>query len=173
MADDRGIIRVFKLDDQRIRLASELHPQSLNPSDQRGMAVLKMAFSTNHDLAVVYKSLEQTKVLEVSPFYRRAKSVPLMIVVYRCMLSPTGDIYYSVEEHETTEVRCPPGTECVGLAVAPNGNVCVGWQSHLLHERTDFWLIVSSSIAPSKGTSQILFVFSYLLKHTLFGTLYS
>lgn len=152
MADDLGIIRVFQLDDQRIRLASELDLQSLGSSGQCGVAVLKMAFSTSQDLAVLYKSLEPTKVSEPSPFYRRAKSVPLMIVVYRPRLSPTGEVCYSIEEHGTTEIRSPPGTECVGLAVAPNGNVCVGWQSHLSHDRTDFWLIVSNSKEPSGGT---------------------
>lgn len=168
MADDLGIIRVFQLDDQRIRLASELGLPSLGPSDQCGMAVLKMAFSTSKDLAVLYKPSEPTKVSEPSPFHRRAKSVPMMIVVYHHRLSSTGEVCYSIDEHETTEVSSPPGTECVGLAIAPNGNVCVGWQSHLLHERTDFWLVVSNSKEHSGGTFRASCSFFSTFQNILF-----
>lgn len=173
MADDLGVIRVFKLDDRGIRLSSELHPQPLNFSDPCDVAVLKMAFSSGNDLAILYQPLEPTKVLEPSPFYQRANPVPLMVVVYRPRLSPSGDISYSVEEHELTEIPCHTGTECVSLAVAPNRNVCVGWRGHNLLERTDFWLIVSSSRKPPKGTSQTLFVHATPLKHTIFGTAYA
>ena len=160
MADDLGIIRVFRLDDRGIRLTSELRPQPLNLGDPCHMAVLKMAFSSNEHLAVLYQPLEQTEVPEPSPFGQQTKPAPQVIVVYRHRRSPSGDISYSAEEHETIEFPPPIGTEFVSLAVAPNGNVCVGWRGHKVLDRTGFFLFASSSKKPPEGASQIMFMCS-------------
>lgn len=156
MADDLGVIRVFKLDDRGVRLTCEILPQPLNLYDLCDTAVLKMAFSSNNDLAILYQPLQPIKVLEPSPFSHRINNpVPLVVVVYRHQLSPTGDITYTVDEYDATQIPWHTGTECVNFALAPNGNACVGWRGHNLLERTDFWLILSNTRKRPKGTSSI------------------
>jgi hypothetical protein len=145
MANDLGIIRVFQLDDRRVRLTSELFHQSLDPDDKCGLAVLKMAFSSTHDLAVLYQPLGQTKDSEPSPFVQSTRLVSLMVAIYRSRLSSTGDVCYSVDEHETTDIIALPRATCVGFALAPNGNVCIAWQSELENSRTELWLLARAS----------------------------
>lgn len=154
MADDRGIVRVFTLDDHGVRLTSELHPPTVDLSNPPDVAVLKMAFSSNNDLAVLYQPLEPTKILEASPFYQRAEPAPLVVAVFRHQLSLTGDISYSTEEHEPAEIPGHDETECISLALAPNGNVCMGWLGPNLGERTHFWLILNKFREPTTGTSK-------------------
>lgn len=151
MADDRGTVRVFTLDDRGPRLTSELRIPSVNPSDLPDGAILKMAFSSSNDLAVLYQPLQPAKILEPSPFYQRAKPLPLVVAVYRHQLSLTGDIFYSYEAYEADEIPGHDETECISLAVAPNGNVCVGWLGLNLGERTHFWLILNKSKNASIG----------------------
>ena len=154
MADDRGIVRVFTLDDRGVRLTSELHPPTVDLSNPTDVAVLKMTFSRNNDLVVLYQPLEPTKILEASPFYRRTEPVILVVAVFRHQLSLTGDISYSTDEHEPAEIPVHDETECISLALAPNGNVCIGWRGLDLGERTHFWLILKKSREPATGTSK-------------------
>lgn len=164
MADDLGIIRIFILDDRGIRLTAELHPPSVELGGSFDAVVLKMAFSSSNDLAVLYQPLNQTQ--EVSPFYQRTTPVPLMVVIYRPRLSSHGDISYSVEEYEPVEVPGPEETECISLAVAPNGNVCVGWLDTSLGGRTHFWLVLHKFRKPSLGTSpNIVHLFAFPKTH--------
>ena len=164
MADDLGIIRVFILDDRGIRLIAELHPPSVKLRDSFAAVVLKMAFSNNNDLAVLYKHLEQTK--EVSPFYHRTKPGPLMVVIYWRRLSPHGDISYLVPEYEPAEIPGFEETECISLAVAPNGNLCLGWLDLNLDGRTHFWFVLHRSRKPSRGTfPNIVHLFVFFKTH--------
>lgn len=151
MANDLGIIRVFQLGDRRVRLASELFHQSLDPNDKCGLAVLQMAFSSTHDLAVLYQPLVQTKDSKPSPFYQSTQLVSLIVVIYRSKLSPTGEVCYSIDEQETTDIIALPHAACVGLALAPNGNVCIAWQSELENAKTELWLL--ARVSNETGTS--------------------
>lgn len=159
MADDFGIVRVFTLDDRGIRLTSELHPtselhaSSANLDEPHDMAVLKMAFSSSNGLAVLYRLSEPTKTLDVSPFYQRGQPVPLVVVIYLPKLSPTGEISYSTEEYEPILIPDRDGAECISLAVAPNGNVCLGWIGLNLSERTHFWIVSNKFRNASIGMS--------------------
>jgi hypothetical protein len=157
MADDRAVVRIFRLDDQHIRLVSELHPPSLNPGEECDVAVVKMAFSSNHDLAVVYRAMNQTEDSPVSPLYRIHEQIPLTIIKYQHSLSPTGEFYYSVNDDDTMEILSPPGSDCVAFAVSQTGFVCLSFRRNNSVDGTDVWLITQTFKDSRKSKSKIAF----------------
>lgn len=168
LADDLGIIRVFRLDDPGIRLTSEVHPPSDVFGDSCDVVVLMMAFSIRNDLAVLYQPLEQIKIPNSSPFYQQSRPAPLTIVVYPHRHSGPGDFYYSAEEYEPVQIPRHGETECISMAMARNGSVCLGWLGLNSGDRTHFWLILNDSEESTIGMSQILFfICSYPPKHTI------
>ncbi len=172
MADDRAIVRVFRLDDRHVRLVSELHPPSLNPGEECDVAVVKMAFSSNHDLAVVYRAMNQTEDPQVSPFYRIHEHIPLTIINFQHSLSPTGEFYYSVNDDNTMEIPSPLGSDCVACAVSPTGTVCLWVQRNNSIAISEVWLITQTVKDYRKGKSKISFSFNRFSFGTYFLRLF-
>ena len=154
MADDLGIIRIFTLDDSVVRINSELRYPS-NRSDGPGLVVVKMAFSFSGwgTLAVIYRRLEQ--VSEPSPLYRQAKSERLTVAIYwPQQFSSSGGICHTSEAITAFKIWSPPDAECVGLAIAPNGTICLGWHKGREEDETEIWFCFGS------GMFQTMFLIS-------------
>ncbi len=141
-ADGSAIVKIYELTADHVRLKAELQIQ---PREDAGnheiMEVLKMAFSSTRDLAVLYSYKKAPKM--VSPFVdegeTRTKRTLRLVTFHYCYSGMKGH-FYSTDEQEATDVSQDLGFEPAGLALASNGNFCISWTSSDIDKHPELWL---------------------------------
>ena len=143
-----AVVSIYELNKHHVRLKTELkaHPpaclsqtQSLSPFGIKvppvigtaDLEVLKMAFSSHRDLAVLYRVKSTSE--DVSPLVDddapTKDDMPLKLVVFHRAHSKMKGYFFSSDLQETRDIECPTGSEPVGLAIAATGEACVAWHS--------------------------------------------
>ena len=134
-------VKVYELTVDHVRLKAELRIQSREDTGVHEIEVLKIAFSSTRDLAVLYK--HKRAPMEVSPFVEeestRTKCTLRLVTFHYCSSGMRGH-FYSTDEQETTDISQDVEFEPAGLALASNGNFCISWTSSDLEKHPEVWL---------------------------------
>lgn len=138
---DPATVNVYELTAEHVRLKAELRIQSREDAGDHEMEVLKIAFSSTRDLAVLYN--HKTVPTKVSPFVDeeeiRTKCTLRLVTFHYCYSGMRGH-FYSTDEQETTDISQDLGFEPAGLALASNGNFCISWTCSDIEKHPELWL---------------------------------
>ena len=141
--DENENISMYVLADEGVTLIAQLRDMLPDALDRSDLVVVKMAFSLNRDLAVLYKPrnrVERTTQL-VSPFVEAFPPIATMrLVTFKCEDVAGQGFSYSSSSQETRDLDFVMA-DAVGLAIAPNGIACISWNPPLRTIRTEFWLV--------------------------------
>lgn len=129
--NDGGIIHIYDLGKDQVRLKTELHIRPEDGSAAR-MEIVKMAFcSRSRDLAVLYRHLSS----ERGPLGKRGffDCIPLdgtlfKLVTFHHVHTSTKGYFYDSHLQETRDIRSLDKEVPVGLALASNGLACIAWK---------------------------------------------
>lgn len=141
--DENENISIYALADERVTLIAQLRDMLPDALDISDLVVVKMAFSLNRDLAVLYKPRTHVKRTTelVSPFVKAIPPIVTMrLVTFKCEDVAGQGYSYSSSSQETRELDFVMA-DAVGLAIAPNGNACISWDFPHKTIRTEFWLV--------------------------------
>lgn len=138
---ESAMVNIYELTADHVRLKAELHIQSREDMGDREIEVLKIAFSSQRDLAVLYGHKKTPK--QVSPFVdeevTQTKRTLKLVTFHYCHSGMRGH-FYSTEEQETTDISQTLGFEPAGLALASNGNFCISWTTSDIDKHPEVWL---------------------------------
>lgn len=144
LVDENEVVNIYNLAAHRITLVSQLWHVSLDNVEKSDLVVLKMAFSHNQDLAVLYKKrryLPDPEDQKLFPLKERRQPPPVLkLVVFKSMKGARETILHSRFFQETRNFPFLRG-EPVGLAIAPDRRVCVAWKSSYESSRTTLWVV--------------------------------
>ena len=128
---DGGIIQIYELGKQEVRLNAELHIRPEDGCDDR-MEIAKMAFSPgSRDLAVLYRYCSRIQVFnehgsaEWIPYRPNAFN---LVTFHYCFAQSKGHFYDSYQQ-ETRHISIREVEVPVGLAIASNGTACIVLQN--------------------------------------------
>lgn len=126
------VVNIYELTADHIRLKAELRTE-LSRSDRGGscnVEVLKVAFSTNRDVAVLYRYtlLSDTASPFVDEAAAKAKRTLKLVTFHHCHAATKG-WFYTSNVQDTRDISYRQGSYPVGLALAINGNACIAWKS--------------------------------------------
>ena len=134
-------VRIYELTADHVRLKAELRIISREDVGHPDLEVLKIAFSSTRDLAVLYR--HRRAPTDVSPFVdeepTQAKCT-LRLVTFHYYYTGMRGYFYSSEEQETTDISQDVGFVPTGLALASNGNFCISWTSCDIEKHPEVWL---------------------------------
>lgn len=126
------VVNIYELAADHIRLKAELRTE-LSRSYGGGscnVEVLKVAFSANRDLAVLYRYTLHSE--KASPFVdeaaAKAKRTLKLVTFHHCHAATKG-WFYTSNVQDTRDISYRQGSYPVGLALAINGNACIAWKS--------------------------------------------
>ena len=143
-----AVVRIYELNKHYVRLKTELkaHPRArLSPTQSSSpfgvkvpqvigtadLEVLKMAFSSHRDLAVLYRVKSTSE--DVSPLVDddapTKDRMPLKLVVFHRAHSKMKGHFFSSDLQETRDIEYRVGSEPVGLGIAASGEACIAWHS--------------------------------------------
>ena len=138
---ESAIVHIYELTADHVRLEAELLIQSREDSCDFEIEVLKLAFSSTRDLAVLYGHKRSLK--KVSPFVdeemTETKRTLKLVTFHYCFSGMRGH-FYSTDEQETTDITQDLGFEPAGLALASNGNFCISWTCADIEKHPEVWL---------------------------------
>ena len=163
---DRGIIMVYDLLEDQVRLKKELHIRP-EDGDQRSIEIVKMAFASgSHDLAVLYRHRPTrlpahfTAARSTNPFAPLADIYKL--VTFHYLWSNSKGFFYDSHQQETRDIRVEVDNEQipVGLALSSDGHACIAWKTQSETNPTKLILIgrnedLMQSCTYGKSDSQI------------------
>ena len=136
-----AIVNIYELTADHVRLKAELRIQSREDSSDLEVEVLKIAFSSTRDLAILYGHKRSPR--KVSPFVddeaTETKRTLKMVTFHHCYSGMRGH-FYSTDEQETTDITQDLGFEPAGLALASNGNFCISWACSDIEKHPEVWL---------------------------------
>ena len=138
---ESAIVNIYELTADHVRLKAELRIQSREDPGDLEIEVLKIAFSSTRDLAVLYGHKRSPK--KVSPFVDDEKTEikrTLKLVTFHYCFSGMRGHFYSTDEQETTDITQDVGFEPAGLALASNGNFCISWTCCDIEKHPEVWL---------------------------------
>ncbi len=150
-AQDHHIVNVYDLSSTSVRLKAELESCLHHPTEEFvDYEVVKMAFSADRDIAILYKPRVPVEMPAVSPFVNESKPVrqilKLVTFLY-CHASAKGH-FYSTHMQESRDIVCGIYFEPVGLAIAGNGNACIAFKTpgeNCTMGATELWLVGRNS----------------------------
>lgn len=150
IAQNFHIVHVYDLNHTSVRLKTELQsifPQSSAVNDDYD--VVKMAFSSTRDLAILYKPKVPMGMPANSPFVKNIKIVTnvLKLVTFHYTYSHAKGHFYSNDQQESRDIECDIDYVPVGLAIAVNGNACISFKPPGIQGRdggTELWLVLRS-----------------------------
>lgn len=153
--DENEAVNVYLLADEGVSLIAQLWhilPDALERSDS---VVMKMAFSANKNLAVLYKprtfitSRPRTPAIS-SPLSERPEPIrTLKLVTFEYEHVVGQDPIYLSSRQDTRDIY-PVVVDPVSLAIASNGHACVSWDTH--HKaRTELWFIGRRALKGGKN----------------------
>ena len=135
------IVNIYELTADHVRLKAELQIQSREDAGDHEIEVLKIAFSSTRDLAVLYGHKKTSQ--KVSPFVdeevTQTKRTLKLVTFHYCYSGMRGH-FYSIDEQETTDISQDLGFEPAGLALASNGNFCISWTCSDVEKHPEVWL---------------------------------
>lgn len=149
IAQNFHIVHIYDLSHTSVRLKIELQsifPQSSAVNDEYD--VVKMAFSSTRDLAILYKPKMPMGMLASSSFVKNIKRVTnvLKLVTFHPIPHAKGH-FYSNDQQESRDIECDIDYLPVGLAIAVNGNACISFKPPGIQGRdggTELWLVLRS-----------------------------
>lgn len=143
-AQDFAMVRVYELTSHHVRLKAELQTYAWEAGDISALDIIKMAFSSSLDLAVLYRARKPIKKHKVSPFVDELAETDkqmLKLVTFPRLHTSSRGFFYSSHQQETRDIRCGIDVEPVGLAIASNGNACIAYKTPEARGSTEMWLI--------------------------------
>lgn len=138
---ESSIVAIYNLENQG-ELEAEFRIENDDLELNSGIEILKTAFSSSHDMAVLYRL--KNPPAKVSPLIddtiRPAKRL-LKLVIFRYSTSSTiPSNGYNIIAREVRDIHCDTHYEPVGLALASNGNACIAWVYYDTELRAEVWL---------------------------------
>lgn len=151
IAQNFHFVYVYDLNHTSVRLKIELQSifrQSSAVNDDYD--VVKMAFSSTRDLAILYKPKVPLGMPANSPFVKNTKIVTnvLKLVTFHYTYSHAKGHFYSNDQQESRDIECDIDYVPVGLAIAVNGNACISFKPPGIQGRdggTELWLVLRST----------------------------
>ena len=131
-AYDTSTVTIYELAKQDVRLKAELYPmgRGMDSTEARDLEVLKIAFSSSLDVAVLYDLVEQGR--GISPLVLKADPTPqcvLRLVVFHRLYTQQKGYFYSSSCQDIRDIPYSKGQKPVSLAMAEDGKVCISWRS--------------------------------------------
>ncbi len=150
IAQNFHIVHIYDLNYTSVRLKTELQsifPHSSAVNDEYD--VVKMAFSSTRDLAILYKPKVPVGMPANSPFVKNIKTVTnvLKLVTFHYTYSHAKGHFYSNDQQESRDIECDIDYVPVGLGIAVNGNACISFKPPGIQSRdggTELWLVLRS-----------------------------
>ena len=150
IAQNFHIVHIYDLNYTSVRLKTELQsifPHSSAVNDEYD--VVKMAFSSTRDLAILYKPKVPVGMPANSPFVKNTKTVTniLKLVTFHYTYSHAKGHFYSNDQQESRDIECDIDYVPVGLGIAVNGNACISFIPPGIQSRdggTELWLVLRS-----------------------------
>ena len=145
-AQDFATVHVYELTSKNVRLKAELqsHCCSWEAVASTDLDIIKIAFSSSRDLAVLYKPRRPAKKQKLSPFVdelAKPDTQVLKLVTFHRLYASTKGYFYSSHQQETRDIICDIQIEPVGLAIASNGNACIAYKTPVVKDSTEMLLI--------------------------------
>lgn len=166
-AQNFATVHVYELTSHNVRLKADLqsHCCSWEAVASTDLDIIKIAFSSSRDLAVLYKPRKPAEKQNVSPFVdelAKPETQILKLVTFHRLHASTKGYFYSSDQQETRDIVCDINIEPVGLAVASNGKACIAYKTPALKDSTEILLIGRNAKvmdACSYGQSQPLLIY--------------
>lgn len=166
-AQDFATVHVYELTSYNVRLKAELqsHCCTWEAVASTDLDIIKIAFSSSRDLAVLYKPRKPTIRQKISPFVDdldKPDTQVLKLVTFHRLHASTKGYFYSSHQQETRDIMCDISIEPVGLAIASNGNACIAYKTPTVKDSTEMLLVGRNAKvmdACSYGRSQPLLVY--------------
>lgn len=166
-AQDFATVHVYELTSHNVRLKAELqsHWCSWEAVAATDLDIIKIAFSSSRDLAVLYKPRRPSQKQRFSPFVDeldKPDTQVLKLVTFHRLHASTKGYFYSSHQQETRDIICHISIEPVGLAIASNGKACIAYKTPVLKDSTEMLLIGRNAKvmdACSYGESKPLLVY--------------
>ena len=139
-----GIIQIYALGEDYVRLKTELHIRPEDGDDTR-MEIVKMAFApVSRDLAVLYQNIPHTVKSSDGKkgFTHDSYGFKVFkLVTFHFLLARSKGYFYDSHQQETRVIRVMDVEFPVGLALAARGNACVAWKNQVHQKFTTLTLI--------------------------------
>lgn len=145
-AQDCATVHVYELTSNNVRLKAELqsHCCSWDAVAPTDLDIIKIAFSSSRDLAVLYRPRRPAKKPTISPFVdelSKPDTQVLKLVTFHRLHASTKGYFYSSHQQETRDIVCDINIEPVGLAIASNGNACIAYKTPAVKDSTEMLLV--------------------------------
>lgn len=141
---DFATVNVYELTARKVRLKSELRPRFETDGLSDDIEVIRIAFSINQDLAILYRVQTPAKKQKPSPFVdelaERDSQILRLVTFHRLHARMKGH-FYSSHVYETRDIVCDISVEPVGLAIASNLNACIAYSSQEVKLGTEIMLV--------------------------------